>query len=142
MCGKGAHSWTVSSSAKAVKFNRFYLFSPISLPLFQVQKSIRFVEFFHAKLASQVLCSYTEYGSRLMANEEKSTLRLHHCFQVNLFQIYYNNIPEKGYYWQNEPNNLKVKGYQEVNSNIKQLHCTEKKSCPPQSSRSHRNQCL
>ena len=29
--------------------------------------------------------------------------------------------PEKGYYWQNQPNSLKVKGYQEINSNVKQL---------------------
>ena len=28
---------------------------------------------------------------------------------------------EKSYYWQNQPNSLKVKGYQEANSNVKQL---------------------
>ena len=30
-------------------------------------------------------------------------------------------IHQRGYYWQNQPNSLKVKGYQEVNSNVKQL---------------------
>ena len=53
-----------------------------------------------------------------MAKEEKST------FQISslLLSSFISNIytPEKGY-WQNQPNSLKVKGYQEVNSNVKQL---------------------
>ena len=51
--------------------------------------------------------------------KEKST------FQISslLLSSFISNIytPEKGYYWQNQPNGLKVKGYQEVNSNVKQL---------------------
>ena len=62
--------------------------------------------------------NYTDiYGSGLMA-KEKST------FQISslLLSSFISNIytPEKGYYWQNQPNGLKVKGYQE-NSNVKQL---------------------
>ena len=41
-------------------------------------------------------------------------------FQISslLLSSFISNIytPEKGYYWQNQPNRLKVKGYQEVNS--------------------------
>ena len=51
--------------------------------------------------------------------KEKST------FQISslLLSSFASNIytPEKGYYWQNQPNGLKVKEYQEVNSNVKQL---------------------
>ena len=47
-----------------------------------------------------------------MTKEEKST------FQISslLLSSFISNIytPEKGYYWQNQPNSLKVKGYQEV----------------------------
>ena len=71
---------------------------------------------FHASLYRYLS---TEYGSRLMAKEEKST------FQISslLLSSFISNIytPEKGYYWQNQPNSLKVKGYQEVNSTVKQL---------------------
>ena len=70
----------------------------------------------HAKYCTNI---YTEYCSRLMAKEEKST------FQISslLLSSFISNIftPKKGYYWQNQPNSLKVKGYQEVNSNVKQL---------------------
>ena len=62
---------------------------------------------------------YTKYGSRLMAKEEKST------FQISLLLLssFISNMytPKKNYYWQNQPNSLKVKGYQEANSNVKQL---------------------
>ena len=121
------------------------LFSPISLPLFQIQKSIHSVQ---NQLACQALYRdiYTEYGSRLMAKEEKST------FQISslLLSSFISNIfsPEKGYYWQNQPNSLKVKSAkisQTVSRNQLQCqattaYCTEKKFCPPQSSWSHRNQ--
>ena len=70
----------------------------------------------HAKYCTDI---YTEWGSRLMALDEKST------FQISslLLSTFISNIytQEKGYYWQNQPNTLKVKGYQEVNSNVKQL---------------------
>ena len=71
----------------------------------------------HAKYCTNI----HEYGSRVMAKEEKST------FQISslLLSSFVSNIytPEKGYYWHNQPNSLKVKGYQEVNSNVKQpLH--------------------
>ena len=127
MCGKRVHSWTVSSTTKAVKLNRFHLFftyistcfSPISLPLFQVQKSIRSVLCQPGIPSTVQISIYTKYGSRLMAKEEKST------FQISslLLSSFISNIytPEKGYYWQNQPNSLKVKGYQEANSNVKQL---------------------
>ena len=72
-----------------------------------------------------------------MAKEEKST------FQISslLLSSFISNIytPEKGYYWQNQPNSLKVKGYQEVNSNVKQLLHGEKilsTSTEPESSKS------
>ena len=75
----------------------------------------------HAKYCTDI---YTEYGSRLMAKEEKST------FQISslLLSSFISNIytPEKGYYWKNQLSNLKIKGYQEVNSNVKQLLHREK----------------
>ena len=92
----------------------------MSLPLFQVQKSIRSVLCQPGMPSTTVQISiYTEYGSRLMAKEEKST------FQISslLLSSFISNIytPEKSYCWQNQPNSLKVKGYQEANSNVKQL---------------------
>ena len=106
---KGCKSWTDFTS-----------FSPISLPLFQVRRA-SVLSF--ANLACQVNCTDI-YGSRLMAKEEKST------FQISslLLSWFISNIytPEKGYYWLNQPNGLKVKGYQEVNSNVKQLLHWEK----------------
>ena len=75
---------------------------------------------FCANLACQVRYRYPhEYGSRVMVKEEKST------FQISslLLSSFISNIytPETGYYWQNQPKSLKVKRYQEVNSNVKQL---------------------
>ena len=100
--------WTVSSSTKAVKLNRFHLFF----------KFRRASVLFYANLACPVTVQIsTQYGSRLIAKEEKST------FQISslLLSSFVSNIyaPEKGYYWQNPPNSLKVKRYQEVNSNVK-----------------------
>ena len=139
MCGKGVHSWTASSSEKAVKLNRFHLFFTYISTSFSSSEEHPFCSMptWHAKYCTDI---YTEYISKLMAKEEKST------FQISslLLSSFISNIytPEKGYYWQNQPNGLKVKGYQEVNSNaMSSNYCTEKKFCP-QSSRSHRNQCL
>ena len=88
--------------------NRFHLFFK--------SEELRSLPTLHAKYCTDI---YTEYGSRLMAKEEKST------FQISslLLSSFISNIytPEKGYYWQNQPNSLKVKGYQDVNSNVKQL---------------------
>ena len=74
---------------------------------------------FYANLACQVLYRdiYTEYGSRLMAKEKATFQILSLLLSSFISNIY---TPEKGYYWQNQPNSLKVKGYQEVNSNLKQ----------------------
>ena len=113
---QGSTLLDVSSSTKAVMLNRFHLFFTYISTSFQVQNSIRSVP-------CQVMYRYiyTGYGSRLtcMAEEEKST------FQISslLLSSFISNIytPEKGYYWQNQPNSLKIKGYQEVNSNVKQL---------------------
>ena len=114
MCGKGVHFWTVSASTKAVKLNRFHLFFTYISTSFSSSEEHRL---FYANVYCTDVC--TEYGSRLMAKEEKST------FQISslLLSSFVSNIytPEKGYYWQNQPNSLKVKGYQEVNSNVKQL---------------------
>ena len=54
--------------------------------------------------------STVQISTYLMAEEEKST------FQISLLLLSspISNIytPEKGYYWQNQPNSLKVQGYQ------------------------------
>ena len=114
--------------------NRFYLFFTYISTSFSSQKSIRSLRTWHAKYCTDI---YTEYGSRLMAKEEKST------FQISslLLSSFISNIytPEKGYYWQNQPNSLKVKGYQEVNSNVKRLLHREKilsTSIEPESTKS------
>ena len=91
---------------------------------------------FFANLACQANCTNI-FGSGLMA-KGKST------FQISslLLSSFISNIytPKKGYYWQNQPNGLKVKGYQEVNSNVKQLR---KNSVHLNRARgSHRNQRL
>ena len=79
---------------------------------------------FYANLACQVLYGQistqgTAVSLLNMAKEEKP------IFQISslLLSLFISNIytPEKGYYWQNQPNSLKVKGYQQVNSNVKQL---------------------
>ena len=54
-----------------------------------------------------------------MAKEEKSTFQIPSLLLSSFISNIY--TPEKSYYWQNQPNSLKVKGYQEVNSNVKQL---------------------
>ena len=77
---------------------------------------------FFANLACQVNCTDI-YGSRLMA-KEKST------FQISslLLSSFISNIytPEKGYYWQNQPNGLKVKGIKK-STPMSSNYCTEKK---------------
>ena len=70
----------------------------------------------HSKQCTDI---YTEYRSRLMAKEEKSTFQISSLLSSPFISNTY--TPEKGYYWQNQPNSLKVKRYQEVNSNVKQL---------------------
>ena len=56
-----------------------------------------------------------------MVKEEKSTFKISSLLLSSFISNIY--TPEKGYYRQNQPNSLKVKGYQEVNSNVKQqLH--------------------
>ena len=75
VCTASDYSWTVSSTTKAVKLNRFHLFFIYNSTSFSSSEEHR-----------SVLCQrtvqisiYTEYGSRLMAKpeEEKSTFR---CF--------------------------------------------------------------
>ena len=83
---------------------------------FSSQKSIRSLPTWHAKHCTDI---YTEYDSRLMAKEEKSTFQILSLLLSSFISNIY--TPEKGYYWKNQPNSLKVKGYQEVNSNVKQL---------------------
>ena len=91
------------------------------LCLYLVFKFRRASVLFYANLAFQVLYRYLHRVRqyRLMAKKEKST------FQISslLLSSFVSNIytPKKDYYWQNQPNSLKVKGYQEVNSNVKQL---------------------
>ena len=120
---KGCKSWTGFTS-----------FSPISLPLFQVRRASVLCQLGMPSTAQRYL---HRDSSRLIANEEKST------FQISslLLSSFISNIytPEKGYYWQNQPNSLKVKGYQEVDSNVKQLLHWEKvlsTSIEPESSKS------
>ena len=73
----------------------------------------------HAKYCTDYIYLHRVRQLRLMAKEEKST------FQISslLLRSFISNIytPEKIYYWQNQPNSLKVKGYQEANSKVKQL---------------------
>ena len=71
MCGKGVHSWTVSSSAKAVKLNRFHLFFTYISTSFSSSEEQPFCTMptWYAKYC-------TEYGSRLIAKEEKSTFQI------------------------------------------------------------------
>ena len=89
-------------------------------PLFQVQRSIRSV-LCQPRMPSTVQISTQSTAVGLcMAKEEKSNFQISSLlFKFIYFKYIY--TPEKGYYWQNQPNSLKVKGYQEVNSNVKQL---------------------
>ena len=102
VCGKRVRSWTVSSACKVEQIS----------PLFHLYLYL-FFKFRRAPFCSmlstvQMVSIYTEYGSRLMAKEEKST------FQISLLLLssFISNIytPEKSYYWQNQPNGPKVKG--------------------------------
>ena len=85
----------------------------------------------HAKYHTDI---YTEYGSRLMPKEEKSTFQISSLLFSSFISNIYIYTPEKGYYWQNQLNSLKI--------SRSQLQCQattalRKKLCPPQSSRSH-----
>ena len=115
---QGVHSLTVSSSTKAVKLNRFHLFFNYISTSFSSSEEHPFCSMptWHAKYCTDI---NRVYGSRLMAKEEKSTFQMSSLLLSSFISDIY--TPEKGYYWQNQPNNLKVKGYQEVNSNVKQL---------------------
>ena len=117
MCGKGVNSWIVSFSTRAVKVEQISPLFHLYLYLFFKSEEHPFF----ANLACQLYCTdiHTEYGSRLMAKEEKSTFRISSLLLSSFISNIY--TPEKGYYWQNQPNSLKVKGYQEVNYNVKQL---------------------
>ena len=61
---------------------------------------------FFANLACQVNCTDI-YGSRRMA-KEKSTFQISSLLLSSIISNIY--TPEKGYYWQNQPNGLKGKG--------------------------------
>ena len=74
----------------------------------------------HAKYCADIYLHRVRQAVGLwLTKEEKST------FQISslLLSSFISNVytPEKSYYWQNQPNSLKVKGYQEANSNVKQL---------------------
>ena len=75
MCGKGVHSWTVSSIAKVVKLNRFHLFFTYISTSFSSSEEHLFCSMptWHAKFCADI---YTEYGSTLMATGEKSTFQI------------------------------------------------------------------
>ena len=115
---QGSTLWTVSSSTKAVKVEQI---SPLSHRyLYLFFKSEEHPFFANVNLACQVLYRYLHRdSSRLMANEEKSTFQISSLLLSSFISNIYTS--EKGYYWQNQPNSLKVKGYQEVDSNVKQL---------------------
>ena len=114
VCGKGVHSWTQgSSSTRAVKVEQISALFHLYLYLFFKSEEHPFFATWHAKYCIDI------YGSRLMAKEEKSTFQIPSLLLSSFISNIY--TPEKGYYWQNQPNSLKVKGYQEVNSNVKQL---------------------
>ena len=105
-------AWTHgSSSTRAVKVEQISPLFHLYLYLFSSQKSIRSLRTWHAKYCTDI------YGSRLLAKEEKSTFQIPSLLLSSFISNIY--TPEKGYYWQNQPNSLKVKGYQEVNSNVK-----------------------
>ena len=112
VCDKVVHS-SGFISTRAVKVEQISPLFHLYLYLFFKSEEHPFF----ANLACQVNCTDI-YSSGLMA-KEKST------FQISslLLSSFISNIytPEKGYYWQNQPNGLKVKGYQEVNTNVKQL---------------------
>ena len=122
MCGKGVHSWTVSSSAKAVKLNRFHLLFTYISTSFSSSEEHPSCSGLRSVLCQPGMPSTVQISTQsmavgwLMAKEEKST------FQISslLLSSFISNIytPEKGYYWQNQPNSLKVKGYQKS-----QLQC-------------------
>ena len=106
MCGKAVHSGFIST--RAVKVEQISPLFHLYLYLFFKSEEHPFF----ANLAFQVNCTDI-YGSRLMAKEKWT-------FQISslLLSSFISNIytPEKGYYWQNQSNRPKVKGYQEVNS--------------------------
>ena len=117
MCGKVVHS-SGFISTRAVKVEQISPLFHLYLYLFFKSEEHPFF----ANLACQVNCTDI-YGSRLMA-KEKSTFQISSLFLSSFISNIY--TPEKGYYWQNQPNGLKVKGYQEVNSSVKQLLHGEK----------------
>ena len=132
MCGKVVHS-SGFISTRAVKVEQI---SPLfHLYLYLFFKSEEYP--FFANLACQVNCTDI-YGSSLMA-KEKST------FQISslLLSSFISNIytPEKGYYWQNQPNGLKGKGVSRS-----QLQCQRttalRKNSVHLNRASHRNQRL
>ena len=73
VCGKGVNSWTVSSSTRAVKVEQISPLFHLYLYLFSSQKSIRSLPTWHAQYCTDI---HREYGSRLMAKEEKSTFQI------------------------------------------------------------------
>ena len=102
---QGSTLWTVSSSTKAVKVEQISPLFHLYLYLFFKSEEHPFF----ANLACQVLYRYLHRdSSRLMANEEKSTFRISSLLLSSFISNIY--TPEKGYYWQNQPNSLKGKG--------------------------------
>ena len=75
-------------------------------------------------MPSTVQISTQSTAVGLLAKDEKSTFQISSLLLSSFISNIYTR--EKGYYWQNQPNSLKVKGYQEVNSNVKQLLHREK----------------
>ena len=116
VCGKGVHSWTQGlSSTRAVKVEQISPLFHLYLYLFFKSEEHPFFATgtWHAKYCADI------YGSiGLWLRRRSRPFRFRRCFCSFISNIY---TPEKGYYWQNQPNSLKVKGYQEVNSNVKQL---------------------
>ena len=75
----------------------------------------------------------------LMAEEEKSTFQISSLLLSSFISKIY--TPEKSYYWQNQPNSLKVKGIKKPTP-MSSNYCTEKKILSTSIEPEYRNQRL
>ena len=94
---KGCKSWTDFTS-----------FSPISLPLFQVRRASVLCQLGMPSTV-QISTQSTAVGLWLRQGGEVDLSDFVVAFKFIYFRYIY--TPEKGYYWQNQPKSLKVKGY-------------------------------
>ena len=89
MCGNGVHSWTVSSSVKAVKLNRFHLFFTYISTCFSSSEGHPFCSMptWHAKYCTDIYLH--RVSSRLMAKETNRPFKFRRYFKFIYFKYIY-----------------------------------------------------